>query len=316
MIPPFDIIVILYEIISLIIYLSIVIFFTTQYTKHDKDGMNAFYTTFIIGFFVDTFEIAKSKFIVSIPSFGYFIEFYQTSPIPKYGIPIFGYTVTFATALGIFCITLNRNIATSFPMFYHLKWSKYTLLITFIIQIFLPLLVFHYEFGAEAKLKLDSDTGKYAFGMKDAEISKKNNTIAPIFSTIILILQVAFNALSIYKLCCVNAKTRTTLEFKILYSSIIYSSVATIGVSIICLRYWIKFAGIYNDSAALRDSGQMLGTYSSTIATTCQPYLMLAINANVRKNYLMFILRRKKVQPCKSVFGIKTTLITTKRTNI
>uniref|UniRef100_A0A0K0FAL8 Serpentine receptor class gamma n=1 Tax=Strongyloides venezuelensis TaxID=75913 RepID=A0A0K0FAL8_STRVS len=270
--------------------------------------MNAFYTTFIIGFCVDLFEIIKSKFIVSFPSFELFLDFYKTSNIPKYCVPIFGYTVTFAAALGIFCITLNRAIAISFPIFYRFKWSRYTLLITFLIQFLLPILVFHYEFGVEAKLKYDNITGNYAFGMKDAEVSKKNNTIAPIFSTFILSSQISLSLLSLYKLLIEKVKTKSTLEYKVLYYSVIYSAVATIGISIICLRFWIKFAGVNSSNVNLQNYGQLLGTYSSTVATTCQPYLMLIINVNVRKRYLNFYLKNKKSTTTKTPGTRKKTL--------
>uniref|UniRef100_A0A0K0DXZ7 Serpentine receptor class gamma n=1 Tax=Strongyloides stercoralis TaxID=6248 RepID=A0A0K0DXZ7_STRER len=275
-----DIIIILFEIFSLILYLFIVILLCKNITKNDKNGTNAFYKTYIIGFFGNVLEILKTKIFYTIPSFGWFINFYQFNPIPLYTLPILGYTCTFISILGIFCLSLNRTIAILYPMSYRLKWSHKTIYITLTLQFIIPFIVFSYEFGKEVALKYDNITKNYVYGMKEPQISKINNIVSSVFSAIILIIQIFLCYISLLNSIKIGRKKNHNL------SLIIYCCCGTIGILIASIRFWVKLFATYTKFKTIRNLAQLFGTYSSTILTTCQPYLLLITNKKLRNQFL------------------------------
>uniref|UniRef100_A0A0N5BVW6 Serpentine receptor class gamma n=1 Tax=Strongyloides papillosus TaxID=174720 RepID=A0A0N5BVW6_STREA len=251
-------------------------------TKKDKDGANAFYKTYIIGFIGNLLEILKTKIFYTIPSFGWFLDFYKYNPIPLYLLPILGYTCTFISILGIFCLSLNRVIAVLYPIFYRIKWSHKTIYITLIIQFITPFIIFSYEFGRKVELKYDIKTKTYVYGMKEPEISKVNNIVASILSAIILIFQLI--------LCYIIVSKSNTLKNKNSHNSSLITCccLGTIGILVVSIRFWTKLFATINGNKELRNFAQLFGTYSSTISTTCQPYLLLLTSKKLRHQFFNF----------------------------
>uniref|UniRef100_A0A0K0DXZ5 7TM_GPCR_Srx domain-containing protein n=1 Tax=Strongyloides stercoralis TaxID=6248 RepID=A0A0K0DXZ5_STRER len=293
MINILEFFILLFQILSSLLYAAIAIFFATKLTKKDKNHMNSFYTAFIIGFFIDQVELLKTIIFVSIPSYGFFVEFYRDNPIPRYTIGALGYVCTFASLLGSFSLSLNRLIATSFPFFYKLKWSKYSILINICIQIIIPVIVFHHKFGKQDKLVFDRNTQKWVYSSENSTTSKYNNTVATIFSTIILFLQVLFNIINFYKLLISKKNKNPNIEYRKNISLVVFCSAGTLGNATICLRYWIKFIGSYQENFSLKNFGQTLGTWTSVITTTSEPYLLLILNKNIRNDFFNFCRKRK-----------------------
>ncbi|CEF61113.1 7TM GPCR, serpentine receptor class g (Srg) family-containing protein [Strongyloides ratti] len=293
MISALDCFILIFQLLSSLLYTSIALFFTTKFSKNDKDNMNSFYTAFIIGFFIDQIELLKTIIFVSIPSFGYFTEFYRDNPIPRYTIGALGYVCTFASLLGSFSLSLNRLIATIFPFFYKLRWSKYSILINIFIQVIIPIIVFHHKYGKQDKLIFDGNTQKWVYSSENSVTSKYNNTVATIFSTIILILQILFNIINFYKLLVSKKDKNHMTEYRINLSLVVYCFAATLGNLTISLRYWIKFIGSYQGNISLKNFGQTLGTWTSVITTTSEPYLLLIVNKNIRNDFFNFCRKRK-----------------------
>ncbi|CEF61112.1 7TM GPCR, serpentine receptor class v (Srv) family-containing protein [Strongyloides ratti] len=262
-----------------------------------NDGTNAFYKTYIIGFFGNVLEILKTKIFYFIPSFGWFINFYQYNPIPLYTLPVLGYTCTFISILGIFCLSINRTIAILYPMFYRIKWSSKIIYITIFIQFFTPFIIFSYEYGRQVELKYDNATQIYVYSMKEPEISKINNIVSSGLSAIILIIQIFSCYISLSNSIKIERKNNYNLSLTI------YCCCGTIAIFIVSLRFWIKLFAVYTKHKVIRNLAQSFGTYSSTISTTCQPYLLLISSKKLRNEFLNFI--------CFSLFQIKKNVIIT-----
>uniref|UniRef100_A0A0K0FAL9 HTH arsR-type domain-containing protein n=1 Tax=Strongyloides venezuelensis TaxID=75913 RepID=A0A0K0FAL9_STRVS len=255
--------------------------------------MNSFYIAFIIGFIIDQIELLKTIIFVTIPSFGFFTSFYRDNPIPRYAIGALGYVCTFASLLGSFSLSLNRLVATVFPFFYKLKWSKHSILINIIIQIVLPVIVFHHKYGKMDRLVLDKNTQKWVYSSENSETSKYNNMVGTSFSTSILIAQISINCFNLFKLLTYKKNKSSYLDYRTNLSLAIYCTLGTLGNSTICLRYWIKFVGSFQENVSLKNFGQTLGTWTSVITTTSEPYLMLILNSSMRKDFFNFYMRRK-----------------------
>uniref|UniRef100_A0A0N5BVW5 Serpentine receptor class gamma n=1 Tax=Strongyloides papillosus TaxID=174720 RepID=A0A0N5BVW5_STREA len=293
MVDVLDCFILIFQLLSSILYTSVAVFFATKISKKDKDGMNSFYIAFIIGFIIDQIELLKTIIFVTIPSFGFFTTFYRDNPIPRYTIGTLGYVCTFASLLGSFSLSLNRLIAILFPFFYKLRWSKHSILINIIIQIILPVIVFHHKYGKMDRLVLDKNTQKWVYSSENSETSKYNNLVATSFSTSILIVQISINCFNLCKLLIYKKKESNYLNYRANLSLAIYCTLGTLGNSTICLRYWIKFVGSFQENVSLKNFGQTLGTWTSVITTTSEPYLMLIFNSSMRKDFFNFYLRRK-----------------------
>uniref|UniRef100_A0A0N4ZAK3 Serpentine receptor class gamma n=1 Tax=Parastrongyloides trichosuri TaxID=131310 RepID=A0A0N4ZAK3_PARTI len=293
MIETVDYIILAFEFISCIFYTIVAFYFASKITKKDKENMNSFYSAFIIGYFIDQLELAKTIVFVTIPSFGLFTEFYRDNPIPGYMIGALGYFCTFASILGSFTLSLNRLIATTFPFFYRSHYAKYCSFLNIFIQIVLPIIVFHHKFGKRDLLILDKNTQRWVYSSENAASSRYNNTVAAFFILTILIFQIVCNILNFYKLISSKNNPSPIIEYKTNVSLVIYCSVATIGTATIALRYWIKYIGTYQTDFSLKNFGQTLGTWTSVITTCSEPYLLLIVNKSMRYEFFGFLLRRK-----------------------
>uniref|UniRef100_A0A0N4ZAK2 7TM_GPCR_Srx domain-containing protein n=1 Tax=Parastrongyloides trichosuri TaxID=131310 RepID=A0A0N4ZAK2_PARTI len=269
--------------------------------------MKSFYVTYFMAYVIDVVEICKTKIFFSFPTYEWWLGFLKSN-LASYMLPCLSYVCTHASAMDSVCLALHTLIAIRFPVFYKIKWMNWTTLINIFMQILLPITVFSYEFGKRAKLKYDLEKDDYSYSMEDPYISKLNNTIAPIFSTTILLLNILFNCFNFYVLVlCKNSKNISKIDKSQSIRLVLYSSISTIGISTIALRYWIKFIGIYSDSSSIKNFGQSLGTWTSTIECCSKPFLLIIADKNIRKGFVYFYLRRNIISNVGNTQNITTT---------
>uniref|UniRef100_A0A0N4ZL90 Serpentine receptor class gamma n=1 Tax=Parastrongyloides trichosuri TaxID=131310 RepID=A0A0N4ZL90_PARTI len=282
--------IITFELFSLIIYISIGIYFLSKISKSKKEMMDSFYITFIVGCILNTLEMVKSIIFVAFPSLSLFLSFFD-SDASKYIIAYIGYPLTFASALNCLCLTMNKSIALFWPFFFKHKWSLWNIKVNFIVSVLIPFVVFSYLIGHKDRLLYDTNIDGYVYSSETTELSRASNTIAPIFSTLILSFQIILNICNIFQIR--KKPANTIIEHKATVYIVIYCVLSTLSIIIISTRFWIKYYGaFYNPS--FRNLGQTFGIFSSLVSTTCEPYLLLAINKNIRQDYIRYYFKRTK----------------------
>uniref|UniRef100_A0A0K0FAM0 Serpentine receptor class gamma n=1 Tax=Strongyloides venezuelensis TaxID=75913 RepID=A0A0K0FAM0_STRVS len=173
-------------------------------------------------------------------------------------------------------------------------WSKWSIQINIIITIILPTIIFSYQFGKKDRLVYDENIDGYVYSSQTSEISRINNTIAPIFSSCILILQIILNTINIYKINFNKKNPKSIIKYNYLSKIVLYCTVSTIGITITTIRFWIKHYGAFYDSS-IRNLGQTFGIFSSVISSASEPYLLLLTNKSIRYEYFKFYGKRNQI---------------------
>uniref|UniRef100_A0A913IE91 Serpentine receptor class gamma n=1 Tax=Strongyloides stercoralis TaxID=6248 RepID=A0A913IE91_STRER len=308
-----DYILLVFKIFSIIFYFILLWFIYRKGSREDAESNKTFYITFIINGFVDSFDILMMTFLLDVSSWGWFYDYFKYDEAFLRWSPIFSYLPIFWCEMGNLIIIINRFVALTFPIIYKVYWNWKILCLFIFLQFSVPLSVFYYLIGEKTKLNYLEKADEYSLSMARSEISRRNNTTATVFTSIVFILAFFMCILNViqYRKFIKNKR-----EHKTILPFLLYSLIVCFSMLFLAIAYTIKMIGTIVGSEYIRANAQGYVTASMLFMTVLHPYLLLLINKRLRRKFFTYysVTYKKECTKNLTTFQSKKNICPTKNT--